>query len=98
LFINGLGAIVGPLIVGLTMDRIGNNGYWLFTAILMFGVGMYGLYRATQRSRSDLDMETVPYSPLSAASTQIVAEVAQEVYIEAEEEMEANDEVEPMKP
>jgi hypothetical protein len=35
---------------------------------------------------------------LSAASTQIVAEVAQEVYIEAEEEMEANDEVEPMKP
>ncbi len=91
LFINGLGAIAGPLIVGFMMDLIGNNGYWLFTAVLMFAIGLYGLYRATQRSRSDLDSETVPYTPVSAASTAIVAEVAQEVYIEAEEEMEASD-------
>lgn len=91
LFINGLGAIAGPLIVGVTMDKIGNNGYWLFTAILMFAVGFYGLYRATQRSREDLEVETVPYSPVSAASTQIAVEVAQEVYIEAEEELEASD-------
>lgn len=88
LFINGLGAIVGPLIVGFMMDLIGDNGYWLFTAILMFAVGFYGLYRTTQRSRSGLETETVPYTPVSAASTQIVAEVAQEVYIEAEIEAE----------
>lgn len=87
LFINGLGAIAGPLIVGFTMDAIGNNGYWLFTATLMFAVGFYGLYRTTRRSRSDMDAETVPYTPLSAASTPVVAEVAQEAYIEAEAEI-----------
>ncbi len=89
LFVNGVGAIAGPLIVGRMMDVIGNSGYWLFTAVLMLAIGGYGLYRMTQRPRADLDMEVVPYAPVSAASTPIVAEVAQEVYIEAGEEDEA---------
>jgi MFS family permease len=86
LFINGLGAIAGPLTVGLMMDVIGNNGFWLFTAILMFGVGGYGLYRSTQRSRSNIEMDTTPYAPLSAASTNVAVELAQEYYIEADED------------
>ncbi|MEO1641569.1 MAG: MFS transporter [Pseudomonadota bacterium] len=87
LFINGLGAIAGPLIVGFMMDAIGDNGYWLFTAVLMGSVGVYGLYRSTQRSRDAfVTEETVPYAPVSAASSPIVAEVAQEYYIEAEED------------
>ena len=53
----------------------------------MFAGGFYGLYRTTRRSRSDMDAETVPYTPLSAASTPVVAEVAQEAYIEAEAEI-----------
>ncbi|WP_373635394.1 MFS transporter [Yoonia sp. SS1-5] len=90
LFINGLGAIMGPLIVGWMMDAIGANGFWLFTAALMMGVGIYGLYRSVRRSRLDWEGETVPYAPVSAASTQIVAEVAQEYYIDAEEEIVAD--------
>lgn len=89
LFINGIGAISGPPIVGLMMDTIGNNGFWLFTALLMAAIGCYGLYRSTQRSRRALDTETVPYAPLSAASTPIVAELAQEIYIEAGDEEES---------
>ncbi|MEL6839723.1 MAG: MFS transporter [Pseudomonadota bacterium] len=91
LFINGLGAIAGPLIVGLIMDVIGDNGYWLFTAALMLATGIFGLYRSTQRSRRTLEGETVPYSPVSAASTPVVAELAQEVYIDAEEELGSSD-------
>ncbi|MEM9786453.1 MAG: MFS transporter, partial [Pseudomonadota bacterium] len=91
LFINGLGAIAGPLIVGLIMDVIGDNGYWLFTAALMLATGIFGLYRSTQRSRTTLEGETVPYSPVSAASTPVVAELAQEVYIDAEEELGSSD-------
>jgi len=87
LFINGIGAILGPLTVGLMMDLLGNNGFWLFTAILMASVGVYGMYRTTQRSRGDLDTEAVPYAPVSAASTPIAAELAQEVYIEEEAAM-----------
>lgn len=87
LFINGLGAIMGPLIVGWMMDSLGPNGFWLFTALLMLSVGGYGLYRGLQRDRSDWDTETVPYAPVSAATTAVLAEVAQEYYIEAEEEI-----------
>ncbi|MFQ1700977.1 MFS transporter [Loktanella agnita] len=89
LFINGVGAIMGPIVVGSMMEIIGNNGFWLFTAMLMLGIGLFGLYRSTQRSRDDLDMETVHYSPVMASSTPVAAEVAQEVYIEAGEEEEA---------
>ena len=89
LFINGVGAIAGPLTVGFMMDSIGNNGFWLFTGVLMFGIGGYGLYRMTQRSRTDQDVEEqMHYAPVSAASTPIAAELAQEVYIEAGEEEE----------
>jgi MFS family permease len=84
LFINGVGAIAGPLTVGFIMDSIGDNGFWLFTAVLMASVGLYGIYRATQRSREHLETEsvTVPYAPVSAASTPVAAELAQEMYIE----------------
>lgn len=88
LFINGIGAILGPLTVGLMMDLIGDNGFWLFTGVLMAAVGAYGLYRSTRRSRSELDFETIPYAPVSSASTPIAAELAQEVYIEAGEDEE----------
>ncbi|SFS13072.1 MFS transporter [Yoonia litorea] len=88
LFINGVGAIAGPLIVGFMMDAIGESGYWLYTAALMGAVGAYGIYRSTRRSRDDIEASQVSYAPVSAASTPIAAELAQEVYIEAEEEEE----------
>ncbi|MFN3662313.1 MFS transporter [Yoonia sp.] len=83
LFINGLGAIMGPLIVGAMMDAIGNNGFWLFTSVLMLGVAGYGMVRATQRDRGAMDLDQVPYAPVSASSSAVAVEVAQEAYIEA---------------
>ena len=89
LFINGLGAVLGPIAVGVVMDVFGANGYWLFTAGVMSGTGFYGIYRATQRRRDAFEGDATPYVPVPASSTTIAAEAAQEVYIEAEEEMEA---------
>lgn len=87
LFINGIGAIAGPLIVGWMMDTLGANGYWMFSALLMFLMGGYAAYRMTRRSRADIDVDdAVSYAAISATSTPIVAEVAQEVYSDAEEE------------
>lgn len=85
LFINGVGAIAGPVIVGFMMDGIGDNGFWLFTAILMGGIAAYGIYRTTRRSRSDIDQDSVPYAPVYPAATPVAAELAQEVYIDADE-------------
>lgn len=92
LFINGIGAIAGPLTVGYMMDVMGANGFWMFSAVLMFLMGLYAAYRMTRRSRADWeDLETVPYAAVSATSTPIAAEVAQEVYSDAEEEITENE-------
>ena len=85
LFINGIGAIAGPLIVGWMMDVLGANAFWLFSSALMFLVGIYAIYRMARRSRSALDLEQTSYSAVSSASSPILVEVAQELYVEEEE-------------
>ena len=86
LFINGVGAIAGPLIVGAMMDRLGPTGYWVFLTTLMFSVTLYGIYRSFRRARPSEDYEPVSYAPIAVNTTSIVAEMAQEAYIEAESE------------
>jgi MFS family permease len=85
LFVNGCGAVLGPLFLGWAMDRIGPWGYWAFLAALMFCIAGYAGFRMTQRSRPANDIDNVPYAPLAPSSTAIFAEAAQEVYIDAEE-------------
>jgi len=49
LFINGLGAIGGPLLTGWFMARFGAGGYFLFMALLFLGIAGYALWRMGQR-------------------------------------------------
>jgi len=84
LFINGIGAITGPLIVGWSMDRFGPNGYWVFIAVLNLLLAAYAMYRMTRRKTRTAVSDMVSYAPISAASTQVAVGVAQEVYIEAD--------------
>lgn len=86
LFINGVGAIAGPLFVGWIMGAMGPQAYWLHLGCLSFCIGAYAIYRMTQRPRGELDIEQVSYQPVAATTTPIIAEIAQEVYIETEEE------------
>lgn len=89
LFINGIGAIAGPLIVGWMMETLGANGFWMFSSILMFLVGFYAVYRMTRRSRSDLDVDGVSYVAVSSSASPVLVEVAQEAYVDAEIEEES---------
>ncbi len=82
LFINGLGAIVGPLIVGYSMDTVGPSGYWAYVSALLLGLAVYAGWRMTRRSNQGV--EAVTFAPLSPTGTPIAAEVAQEVYAEHE--------------
>ena len=86
LFINGIGAIAGPLIVGWMMEEIGANAFWLFSSTLMFLVGVYAIYRMARRSRSALDLDQTSYSAVSSASSPVLVEVAQELDVEEEAE------------
>lgn len=49
LFINGLGAIGGPLLTGWFMDYFGPEGYFLFMSMLFGGIAFYALWRMTRR-------------------------------------------------
>ena len=84
LLINGVGAIAGPLILGWIMEFMGADGYWLYMSILMLATTVYAAYRMTQRSRSELDIDVVPYAPVAASTTPQAAEIAQEYYSDAE--------------
>ena len=89
LFINGVGAVGGPLIAGWLMGYIGPRGYWLMQAVLMGGVAAYALWRMTRRAAVPVD-ETTSYVAVMPSASPVVGEMAQEVAIERAEE-EAHD-------
>lgn len=87
IFVNGVGAIAGPLITGWMMAVVGPGGFFLFIALLMGTLGLYAGYRKTQRAAPTIE-ETGTYAPVLPTATPVAVELAQEVFIEALEEAE----------
>ncbi len=85
IFINGLGAIAGPVITGWLMGLIGPGGFWLFMSILMLVMSIYAAYRMTQRAATSVEDATA-YVGVSPAASVVAVEAAQEWAIEASEE------------
>lgn len=83
-FINGLGAIAGPLITGWLMgaEVFGPPGFFVLIAALMFAIAAYAAYRITQRAYVIVD-ETATIAPIYPTSSPVAMELAQEVVIEA---------------
>ncbi len=84
-FINGLGAIMGPVITGWLMEDgvFGPAGFFLFIAVLMFAMAAYAAYRATQRASIPVD-ETSAFAAISPTASPVAVEIAQEYAIETE--------------
>ena len=89
-FVNGVGAIAGPLITGWMMDVVGPRGYFIYLIILLAALGVYAGYRTTRRPAAPVD-ETGSYTAVMPTASVVAVEVAQEVAIESamEEEQEA---------
>ena len=85
IFINGLGAIAGPVITGWLMSVIGPGGFWLFMSVLMLVMSLYAAYRMTQRPATPVEDATA-YVGVSPAASVVAVEAAQEWAIEAAEE------------
>ncbi|QFU08967.1 putative MFS-type transporter YcaD [Rhodobacteraceae bacterium THAF1] len=77
IFINGLGAIAGPLAIGALMTAIGPQGYWLFVAFLMVALAGYSAYRMTRRAAPSAD-ETGAYVPFSPNLSSVGVAAGQE--------------------
>ncbi|GGH25865.1 Predicted arabinose efflux permease, MFS family [Cribrihabitans marinus] len=84
---NGLGAVAGPLITGWVMGVAGPRGFFLFVAVLIFGLALYAAYRMTRRPGPSVD-DTSAYATMYPTATAVAMEFAQEVAIEAAEEQE----------
>ena len=85
IFVNGMGAITGPVITGWLMGVVGPPGFWLFVAVLMLTMAGYALYRMTQRAAIPVD-ETAAYVSVMPTASQVAVEAAQEWAIEQAED------------
>lgn len=50
LFLNGLGAIFGPLVSGWLMEACGPDGYWIWIGLLLAVMAAYTGYRMSRRA------------------------------------------------
>jgi MFS family permease len=85
LFINGVGAILGPLVLGFAMAQVGPRGYFATISLFLFALTAYAAWRATRRAAMSA-ADTSSYAPVFATATPVVLEAAQEVYAENVEE------------
>ena len=89
IFINGVGAISGPLIIGWVMDHYGPEFFFMVIAVLMLTMAAYAGFRMTQRTRVGIDDGA--YAPVMPNASLVAVEVASEYYIEISLESEIND-------
>lgn len=91
IFANGIGAILGPPVMGVMMTAMGPWAFWLFLGIVTAMIAGYGLWRMTQRPTvyaEEDDYEAVSYTTIMPGAVSPVAiEAAQELYVEAAEEL-----------
>ncbi len=94
IFVNGVGAILGPVITGYAMGVLGPGGFWAFMGVLMASFAAYIRWRMTQRPSpyvEEEDYDAVTYAPVFASSTSVAVEAAQEYYAENVDTDEIND-------
>ena len=88
IFLNGLGAVSGPLITGWMMGVFGPSGFYMLIGVLFSMLAIYAVYRATQRPAIPVD-ETGSFVAMSqSAMTPVAMEIAQEYAIETDLEEE----------
>ncbi len=84
IFVNGLGAIAGPIAIGWGMGVIGPQAFWLLVAALMLTVAGYSLYRMTQRKAIPVE-DTAAYVGVLPTASPVAVEAAQEWALEQTE-------------
>ena len=75
LFVNGIGAISGPLIIGYAMESFGAEIFFVIIFLLMVTLAFYAGYRMTQRATV---ADTASYAAVLPNSTGVAVEIAQE--------------------
>ena len=75
LFVNGVGAVSGPIIIGYAMNAFGPEIFFVIIALLMATLAIYAGYRMTQSATVS---DTSSYAAVLPNSTGVAVEIAQE--------------------
>ena len=75
LFVNGIGAILGPLIIGYAMESFGAEIFFIIIFLLMVTLAFYAGYRMTQLATV---ADTAACAAVLPNSTGVAVEIAQE--------------------
>lgn len=73
IFLNGVGAIGGPLITGWMMGVFGPSGFFVYIGAVMSVLLVYGVYRSFRRP---VPTETGSFAPVTQSSTAIAVSAA----------------------
>ena len=79
LFVNGVGAVIGPIAVGALLDLAGPGGFWLFVLVLFATLAAYVSYRMTVRATPETD-DAYSYQAVFPTASPVVMEAAPEFY------------------
>lgn len=85
LFVNGTGAITGPILVGGFMSLLGPAGFWAYLTCVMLALAAYVAYRMTQRASlyaDEDDYDAVAYAPMFPTGTGVAVKAAADYYAE----------------
>lgn len=77
MFISGLGAVLGPLVIGAAMTGLGAVAFFGFIALLLAAISAYGALRMTARAAPAVE-DTGAYVPVTAQASAVAVEWAQD--------------------
>ena len=75
MFINGVGAITGPLITGWLMETLGPDGFWAYIGALLLVLALYTGWRRTRRPTPAQDQS---FAVIAPSATPLAVEAALE--------------------
>ncbi|MEZ5714403.1 MAG: MFS transporter [Paracoccaceae bacterium] len=75
IFVNGMGAIAGPVITGWSMELFGPGGYFLVIGLLMLATAGYAAWRMTRRAAPAVE-DTGGFTPVSMTASAVAMELA----------------------
>jgi len=90
-FINGLGAVFGPLLTGWIMGALGPWGFFMFIAVLGFAMAGYAGYRMTQRPAISVEDQDA-YAVVMPSASPVAVAIAQEWAIDEAQSEDDEDE------
>lgn len=84
LFLNGVGALCGPILTGYALTAVGGVGFWMVIGGYLTILAAYTLYRMTQRPAIAVE-EMGVYTVVGQGLTPVAAELLEEMSLEQRE-------------